>query len=141
GGALAACTGAPNAGGSGPGQLYDLSRYTDFFGAIKTNPQDVILAAIDAPSTPVQIILSNPGTAGGQPYQTCSPLNEAGNPPCVPVLQHSCQNSSQPQFFGDPAVRLNAVVKSSPAGTTYSICDASFTTALQDVAAKILARL
>ncbi len=146
-GPLANCKAAPNLNGSGPGMEYDISRYIQFFskpavaGGVKTNPGDVILVAIDAPSDPVQIILSNPGTAGGTPYATCGQLNESSNPPCVPVLQHSCQNTAQPVFFGDPAVRLNTVVNSAANHAISSICDADYTGALQNLAKLIVSNI
>jgi hypothetical protein len=153
-GPLAQCQAAPNIPqGQGPGKQYDISRYIDLFtkvplqGGIKTNPLDVILVGIDAPEEPFQVILSNPGTASGVPYQACSPLNESSNPPCVPVLQHSCQNNVQKEFFGDPSVRLNTVIRSSKFNTISSICGADlnaapdYTQALEDTAKKIVSAL
>jgi hypothetical protein len=146
-GPLAGCEAAPNPDGSGPGREYDISRFITFFtkpasaGGIKVNPSDVILVGIDAPGDPVQVILSNPGTAGGQPYQQCGTLNETSNPPCVPVLQHSCQNSANPVFFGDPAVRLNTVINAAHSHSISSICDADYTGALQGLAKLIAINL
>lgn len=138
-GVLARCQPAPNVPtGRGPGKLFDVSRYSDLFslpksaGGIKEDPCSVILIAIDAPDPaaspadggpgPFQVILSNPGTQAGQEYQLCASLNESANPPCVPVLQHSCRNQAHPEFFGDPAVRLNAVVRAAPRHMIASIC-------------------
>jgi hypothetical protein len=145
-GPLTMCAPAPNPGGGGPGQLYDVSRYTDFFarpaaqGGVKTDPADVILAAIAPPAEPVQVILANPGTPGGQSYQPCSPLNEQSNPPCVPVIQVSCHNQQNPVFFGDPTVRLKAVVQAA-GGLAASICDADYSAVLAQLASRIAARL
>jgi hypothetical protein len=138
GGDISPCIPAPNPGG-GSTLEYDVSRYIDLFtkpaaqGGIKANPSDVVLVAIDAPQSPVQIILSNPGTQGGTPYQQCAPLDEMSSPPCVPVLQHSCMNPNNPVFFGDPAVRLNTVVNAVTNHNIFSICDADFTPALQSL--------
>jgi hypothetical protein len=155
-GPLAQCQSAPNPDDGmgnflGPGREYDISRYINFFknpisqGGVKANPFDVILAAVDAPdpalSGQVQIILSNPGTAGGTPYGICPALNEQSNPPCVPVLQHSCQNVAQPVFFGDPAVRLNTVVRAVKNNSISSICDNDYTNALKLLANLIVSQL
>ncbi|MSP61716.1 MAG: hypothetical protein EXR72_15555 [Myxococcales bacterium] len=94
GGALPMCVSAPNPGGAGPGKLHDVARHIDYFtkpsfrGGVKLSPQDVLLVGVDAPSESVEVLLSNPGTTGGEPYVPCSQLNEASNPPCVPVVQH-----------------------------------------------------
>jgi hypothetical protein len=127
-GPLADCKPAPNPGGGGPGLLYDIHRYTDFFarpfsqGGVKTNPDDVIVAALDAPDSPVQVILSNPGAIPGE-QPGCAQLNEASNPPCVPMLEHSCRNQAKPFLTGDAAVRLNTVVRSARTNAITSLCD------------------
>ncbi len=143
GGPLSNCRGAPNPNasetyaGDGPGKQYPVDRYIDFFtrpaaqGGVKVNPRDVILFAIDAPSEPFQVILSNPGTPGGMSYEQCHEVNENANPPCVPVLQHSCQNPQQPVYFGDPAVRLNQVVNAAATHGIHSICDLDYGGALE----------
>ena len=143
GGPLNNCVSAPNIGGAGPGKQYDISRYIDFFnqpitnGGAKANPNDVLLAAIDAPEAPFQVILSDPGTPAGREYRTCQMVNEASSPPCVPVLQHSCMNPTQPAFFGDPAVRLNTVVNSVGNHYIASICDSDYSPALVSLAGRI----
>jgi hypothetical protein len=144
GGQLTNCQPAPNADGiSGPGKQYDVARYREFFtlprvqGGVKDSPLDVVLVGIDASEEPFTVILSNPGTPSGQPYVTCNQLNEASNPPCVPVLQHSCVNPRNPNFFGDPAVRLNNVIKSVKQNFVTSICEDDYTPAL-DTAAKLI---
>jgi hypothetical protein len=90
---------------------------------------------------PFQVILSNPGLAAGMPLVECSPLDEGSNPPCVPVLQHSCQNQQAPVFFGDPAVRLNAVITAAGNHKLYSICDSGYTPAVRDLSALIVNHL
>ena len=146
GGPLSNCVPATNP----PGAEYDVQRYIDFFtnpaskGGVKGNPVDVSMFAIDGPGPmeggTVQVILSNPSTTGGQPYTPCSPLNEGSNPACVPVLQHSCQNPKNPVFDGDPAVRLNTVVRSARGGSFIgSICDDDYSASLRTIAQKILA--
>jgi hypothetical protein len=146
-GLLAQCQPAPNPARRGPGQEYDVSRYIDFFtapttqGGVKNDPNDVVLVSVAAPDNPVQVILSNPGTAGGTPYAQCPQFDPTSNPPCVPVLQHSCQNPAAPVFFGDPAVRLNAVINSVPNHAVASICEDDFTIAMQKVGAAAVSQI
>ena len=128
-GPLDHCLPAPNPGGlAGPGKLYDVQRYIELFtlprarGGLKDNPDDVVLIGIDAPAIPFQVIVSNPGTPAGSPYIVCDQLNESSNPPCVPVLQHSCVNENNRSFYGDPAVRLNAVISAVTNHAIASIC-------------------
>lgn len=142
-GPLAGCRPAPNP----PGQQYEVKRYIDFFtlpaakGGIKADPNDVILYAIDAPESPFQVIFSNPGTPAGQAYAECPALNESANPPCVPVLQHSCHNPTRPELFGDPAVRLNTVVRAAPTHRIWSICEEDYSVAIRQLALMVASQL
>ncbi|MSP58756.1 MAG: hypothetical protein EXR72_00155 [Myxococcales bacterium] len=143
GGPLSGCAAAPNPGGAGPGKLYDISRYINFFtrpftqGGVKLNPSDVLLVGLDAPAEPVRVILSNPGSSAKE----CGQVNDASSPPCVPVVQPSCQNNAQPEFFGDPAVRINAVINAAANHRISSICDQDFTPALDGLAQLIVSNL
>ncbi|MSP62152.1 MAG: hypothetical protein EXR72_17820 [Myxococcales bacterium] len=148
GGPLSNCGGAPNPGGNtGPGKLYDISRYINYFtkpltqGGVKLNASDVILVGLDAPAEPVQVILSNPSTPGKMPYVQCGQLNETSSPPCVPVVQHSCQNNAQTEFFGDPAVRINAVINAAANHRVSSICDQDYAPALEGLAQLIVSNI
>ena len=133
GGPLAACVAAPNPSDTGPGKLFDVSRYVNFFtkaGGLRRDPNDVILAAISAPSAPVQIIVGNPGS-----YQPCAPgTTPDGN--CAVLLQHSCV-SSVLGIVGDPAVRLNQVVVSAAHHQQTSICDSDYSSSLASLGALI----
>lgn len=139
-GPLSMCRAAPNP----PGRLYDIRRYIDFFtlparkGGVKANPDDVILYALDAPDDTFQVILSNPGSSENQ---QCPQLNESSNPPCVPVLRHSCKNPDVPGLFGDPAVRLNTVVRAVAQHRIWSICDGDYADALQHFATAVTQQL
>jgi hypothetical protein len=117
-----------------PTELYDVARYIEFFTHLKEDPRKVALAAIDADAAPVAVVLSNPGTPAGEPYAECEHPSEITNPPCVPVVQHSCHNPDRPAHFGDPAVRLNAVVAAAPNHLLRSICDADFSKTLFEIA-------
>jgi len=148
GGSLSMCQSAPDPMDQGPGRIFDISRYTDLFtkpkaqGGIKVDPSDILLAAIDAPAEPFSVVLADPhsGLHTGMPYTLCAKENETSNPPCVPVLQHSCQNMVDGAFFGDPAVRLNTVVATVPNHSIASICDTDYTPALQKVARLIISQ-
>jgi hypothetical protein len=146
-GDLSPCIAAPNPGNSIPDREYDIGRYVDFFtrpadqGGVKQDPLDVVLVAIDAPETPFIVGLANPGTPSGSPYVDCSPLNDNASPACSPVLQHSCVNPNDHNFFGDPAVRLNSVVRAAPNHGISSICADSYAGALQDLGRQIVGRI
>jgi hypothetical protein len=120
------CEGSPNAMNNG-GLAYDISRYVNYFtassvnGGVKADPNDVILVAIDAPTTPFSTILGMVGTGGGaNPTYTICPSLVPGT--CDVHLQHSCQNMVQPGFFGDPPIRLNTVVNKAKYHQIANIC-------------------
>jgi hypothetical protein len=123
-GPLEDCIGAS----SGPGAEFALTRYINFFtapavdGGVKPDPRSVSLFAIAAPISPFETLLAAVGSGNGQApspaYVACS----APSSSCEVRLQHSCQNTAAPAFFGDPAVRLTGVVESSPTHLTESIC-------------------
>jgi len=121
-GALGNCAPAP------AGKLYGAERYIDFFtrpGGARSNPGDVLLFAIDAPAQPFEVILANPVPMPPGPYSPCpGPVDGTR---CAVVLNHSCVSTTNSQFFGDPAVRLNTVVSRSPVvGSVTSICSTSY---------------
>jgi hypothetical protein len=137
------CAAAPNPMATDVNTAYDISRYTDYFtkqskfGGVKVNPDDVILVGIDGPETPFSTILEDP-SKGNTPYVACpSPMLSST---CNEALQHSCENAVQPGFFGDPAVRLNAVINLATNHSIASICGddlkqtPDFTNALRKVA-------
>jgi hypothetical protein len=122
------CQPAPNPTGAADRE-FDVQRYIDFFtkpksaGGVKNDPRDVALIAIDGPEAPTEVILAAKGTGLGLPpsprYQLCGPTVSDN---CLARLQHSCQNDFDTRFFGDPAVRLNTVVKSAYYHQLSSIC-------------------
>lgn len=145
GGPLAGCRPAPNLPTSaGPGKLFDVRRYIDFFnkplglGGVKSNPLDVVLVGIDGPEEPFQVIQANPQTPAAEAFAACAPLAPAGQPPCVPVLERSCRNPSQPEFRAEPAVRLNTVIRSSRKFAIESICESNYAVALDSTAKEIV---
>jgi hypothetical protein len=149
GGPITGCAAEPNPM-LDPGAAYDISRYIDFFtqpaalGGVKSNPEDVILVALDGPEAPFETVLID-STQGISPYVPCrAPMLSST---CIEALQHSCANRVQPGFFADPAVRLNAVVRAAASHQITSICGddidqaPSFSNALQQVAKLISSRI
>jgi hypothetical protein len=131
-GPMLGCMSAPNPDGGGPGKLYDVSRYIDFFNnEVRLNSGDVILAAIDAPSTPFSTFYGGPTT-----YAPCA---SPDGTTCAALLQHSC--SAAATFFGDPAVRINQVLAATPNGQQNSVCNPDYSPALVSFGNAIAARL
>lgn len=132
-GPLAGCIPAPNdPTGTGPGKLFDVRRYMQ----LKPDRNDIILMGVIGPTAPFQVMLSVPWSVFGQP--TCDRIREDSIPACVPVLQHAtCPSPRNPNFWPDPAVRLEAVIKSAPIHLIESACTSNFTNFL-DSAAKLI---
>jgi hypothetical protein len=160
GGLLTGCVPAENDNAVMLGSEWDVSRYITFFtqpatmGGVKVDPRNVILAAIDAPETPFKIVEIASGTGNGKgaypnpaAYQACPAPNVVDGKNCIVRVDHSCQNTVQPGFFGDPAVRLNTVVRAAPSSMVTSICGANldappdYSTAMTALANMIKARL
>jgi hypothetical protein len=142
-GPLMGCAAAPNPMNMDVNTAYDVSRYINYFklpatqGGVKVDPLDVILVGIDGPETPVKTILMDP-SQGNTPYHACpAPMLSAT---CSEALDHSCENTAQPAFFADPAVRLNFVIDSVTNHRVTSICGddptktPDFTDAMQKLA-------
>jgi hypothetical protein len=116
------------------GKLYDVQRYIDFFtkpaamGGVKVNPADVILAAIAAPPVPVTV-------------RVTAPCADQVNTASCPILQHSCVAASNPLFFGDPAVRIAAVVSAARNRQQTSMCDTDYSSAIDQLAQQIIGQL
>jgi hypothetical protein len=135
-------TGVPAAG---QGKCYDVSRYVDFLtkpsmqGGVKSNPDDVILVAIDGPTDSVESLLANPNPQPPGPYVACpGPVDGKS---CAVVLQHSCIAPTDTQFYGDPAVRINTVVGAATNHQLTSICDTSYQAALEGLGSIIIKRI
>jgi hypothetical protein len=118
------------------GKLVDVQTYIDFFtrsrregGATAGGADDVILARFSAPEAPFQTIVGRENINGIHP--ACPVEGGAG---CKPLVQRSCAEHG---LFGDPAVRLNAVVHALPSRVESSICAADYTPALADIAQRI----
>jgi hypothetical protein len=120
-------------------KLTDVQKYINFFtlpaaqGGVKIDPNDVILASITAPPTPV-----------GEKLTT--PCADATAPSCT-VLAHSCvapapvDAMGNPLFFGDPAVRISSVVNAVKLHQQTSICDTDYTSAIQGIGDIIVSQI
>jgi hypothetical protein len=139
---------APSAGAVGAlqdcapaldGPLFDVGRYVQFFrlpkaqGGVKPYPGDAFLFAIAAPREPVMVVSADLTQPPG-PYVTCAPT---GGARCATVLQHSCVSTQNPALFGDPPVRLDWVVQQTLPSLGGSICDSSYATPLDKLAATL----
>jgi hypothetical protein len=130
GAALSSTDCAPAVGGP----LFDVARYSSLFGAprasggVKDDPSDVLLISIAAPPTPVAVTVT-------------SPCEDQPNTASCPILGHSCVSSSNGIFFGDPGVRLHAVMSSTVNGIEASICDGDYTLTMDAMADAMAARM
>jgi hypothetical protein len=109
---LTGCTSQDMADG---GKLLDVSRYIDFFtrpaaqGGVKVDPNDVNLVAFSGPTDPVGVTITSP-CAFDPAVAMC------------PKLNPSCVAPNDTLAFGDPALRLAAVVRASTNDFLASIC-------------------
>jgi hypothetical protein len=107
-------------------KLIEVDKYVELFAG--TN---VLVGSLAGPPTSFETVLANPNTA--LEYTPCSePISDM----CQPVLEQSCVNGG---FFADPAVRLDAVVRSvpSPRRVEGSICESSYQRPLERLAQQI----
>ena len=106
------------------GKLFDVQKYIDFFtkpaaqGGVKVDPNDVILVGITSASDPVGVSITMP----------CA---DQVNTASCPILSHSCVQPGNVMWNGDPAVRINTVVKSAKHNNLTSVCDTDYTAAIQ----------
>ena len=113
------------------GKLFDVQRYIDFFdrpGGVKADPSDVILASIAAPPSPLGV-------------QVTMPCADQVNTPSCPMLNYSCVAPTNAQIFGDPAVRLRAVVDAAQTSLPFSMCETDYSPEMDAIANAITARL
>jgi hypothetical protein len=131
GGTRTDCAPLPVAAG---GKLYDVDRYVRLFasdrahGGLKDDPAAVLLLSIAPPPAPFITTVTTP----------CA--DQANTHSCV-VLGHSCLSPSDPTIFGDPAVRIDTVVRSTLNGIQASICDGDFQPALDKMATTMAGRM
>jgi hypothetical protein len=127
---------APFSETPGEGKLFSVERYITLFtadksgGGVKDAPdKNLMVISIAAPPGPFKTLLSDPLTEG--PYVPC---NSYDGKHCTMVLDRSCHATNNPNFTGDPAVRLHAVAsaaKNHDEGT--SICADSYDQALEQL--------
>jgi hypothetical protein len=124
---------APPSESPGPGKLFGVDRYVHLFtedratGGVKDRPEkSLMLISIAAPPMPFGTFLSDPSR--DPPRPPCSTYNGTD---CTVTLKPSCTAAGHPEFTGDPAVRLHAVVsQAANHDETTSICDDSYDQAL-----------
>jgi hypothetical protein len=112
------------------GPLYDVSRYISLFraGGVKASADDLILAAIAAPPTPFGVTVTMPCAA------------QLATASC-PSLEHSCINSTNASFSGDPGVRIAAVTNAVPGAINSDICHTDYSDVMDAVADQMTARM
>lgn len=124
------CTAATPAQG---GKLTDLAKYINFFaqpaskGGVKSDPRDVVVSLIAAPPSPFSVGVGIGSDVCGTGASSCA------------ILDHSCASSTDSSFFGDPGVRLDAVVQQIADHATQSMCDADYTTIVTTIGDRIRA--
>jgi len=125
GGLWTGCMSLPATSG---GKLIDINKYINLFsapsgaGGLKVDPNDVILVGLTGSSS-VGAASKLVSTSGG----SCS----APSATCEAVLQPGCVAPNNPQFTGTPAVRLNQVIEAGRQRQLASICDSSYSSAMQ----------
>jgi hypothetical protein len=129
-GTLSGCHPAIAAEGA---RLLDVQRYIDTFtrplaqGGLKADPSDVVVLSIAAPPSPLAVRLSTP----------CA---DALLPSCA-LEAHSCVSPGDPNFFGDPGVRVSAVTRAVPDHLEWSLCDGDYTTPMIELGDRLAAKL
>jgi hypothetical protein len=100
--------------------LTKVSDYVDFFKGLKSDPANVIVAAIAGPTTPYEVELRPPPNGGT----------------AIPQIAHSCSyNGANGPEVADPSVRLKQFLDSFPNRSTFStICQQDLSGALVQIA-------
>ena len=101
--------------------LTDVGRYVTFLKSLKSDPNQVIVADIGGPPTPVETELRAPEGGGT----------------AIPALAHSCTytDSSNTIEVADPTVRVSQFINSFPNRSTFStICQQDLSGALTEIA-------
>ena len=123
--------------GAGSGLLTPVAQFISDIKALKTDPDNqIVVAAIAAPATPYTVAwLPQTGGQNTQPGELW------------PVIEHSCGSAGgyvnpagqivTDGSFGDPGVRIAAFVNAFPYGYLASVCDASYSSVLSAVTARI----
>ena len=110
-----------------------VSDLTSFIRKLKSNPDDILVAALAGPTTDL---------AGHSLYRVLSQPNPAAGDELDPVVDHSCTqptgDGTMPEY-ADPAVRIKQWVDSfGPNGVFYPICANDFRSAMVGIAQAIL---
>jgi hypothetical protein len=102
--------------------LAPVSRYREVLESVKTDPREVMFAAIAGDPTPVSVEVRTPPGGG----------------PMVPAVAHSCSYIAQAGTqVADPAVRVSDLVTRLRRGSFESVCDEDLRPALHAIGAKL----
>jgi hypothetical protein len=109
------CTSAPNSQ-----YLTKVADYVTYFKGLKSDPSNVIVAAIAGPTTPYEVELRTPPGGGS----------------AIPAVAHSCTyNGANGPEVADPSVRLKELLDQFPNRSTFStICQQDLSGALIQIA-------
>ena len=125
-------------GGTGvPGKLVDATVFRDAFtlpaasGGLKADPNDVVALLIAAPPEPFEIIGVRPGTERTDSPVDCAPVDGTT---CIAAVKHACAASGDRALFGDPAVRLHAVLGTLSHRYSSPVCSVDQAPAVTDLA-------
>jgi len=115
--------------GRDPLGLFSIDRYINFFdktsarGGAKLDPTQVAMVSLAGPTSPVSSVL---GVPDSWPITPCSPLSSS----CVARMAPSCVSPNNPVRHAEPAIRLDALVKSVRDQLQLSVCDDDQSSAL-----------
>jgi hypothetical protein len=103
--------------------LTKIGDYVTFFSALKTDPRNVLVAAIAGDPTPFAVELRAP-PGGGTP---------------IPALTHSCQYTDVNSNLevGDPGARLQQFINGFERGSYASICSMDLTAPMANLAGQV----
>jgi hypothetical protein len=117
------------------GKLADIRKYINFFtqptskGGVKASPNSVVLSSISGPPSPI-----------GTVWQTDASICGAGVAGCT-TMAHACVAPTDTSFFGDPAVRIAAVVNQARHRAQTSICETDYKASVEGLGQLVNAAL
>ncbi|HEX2657438.1 MAG TPA: hypothetical protein VHU40_04170 [Polyangia bacterium] len=104
-----------------------VQEFSDYVRSFKSNPDDILVAAIAGPVTP---------------YKVVPQVNNAAMGEVDPAIDHSCTQGGGGDEYADPAVRIKQWVDTfGPNGVFYPICADTLNKAMVGIADKIHQKL
>jgi hypothetical protein len=102
--------------------LASVARYRDLLTTFKSDPRDVLFAAIAGPSQPLTVELRTPPGGGT----------------AIPALAHSCHwDTGNGGAVADPAVRMAELANLLPRGQFESVCESNYEPTARSIARHI----